>query len=191
MSRPISLTPPRDFSGEKYGRWTIVAFSHFTEHTANRDSMWLCRCECGNTKTIKRGSLTSGNSRSCGCLGSELVVLRNRKHIFDNESVPFNNLYRIYRNGAEKRGYEFAINKEEFKTLTKTSCFFCGLPPSSVVRSKWGDEYVYNGIDRLDNTLGYIDGNCAPCCKTCNRAKNDLPYDEFVAWIRRLADKNK
>lgn len=29
---------------------------------------WLCRCDCGNIVSVQHRSLTSGNTRSCGCL---------------------------------------------------------------------------------------------------------------------------
>lgn len=29
--------------------------------------MWLCKCECGNTKSIRPDALTSGATKSCGC----------------------------------------------------------------------------------------------------------------------------
>jgi hypothetical protein len=47
-------------------------------------------------------------------------------------------------------------------------------------------DYVYNGIDRLDSSRGYEMGNVVPCCKQCNWAKNDIPYDEFLDWIKRV-----
>lgn len=33
-----------------------------------------CRCDCGATLTVERCNLTSGNSKSCGCLRSEHVA---------------------------------------------------------------------------------------------------------------------
>ena len=37
---------------------------------------WWCRCECGNEKTIDQSSLTSGNTRSCGCLWMDVMKSR-------------------------------------------------------------------------------------------------------------------
>lgn len=28
---------------------------------------WECQCDCGNTKVVTTGHLTSGDTRSCGC----------------------------------------------------------------------------------------------------------------------------
>jgi hypothetical protein len=53
-----------DLTGRKFGRLTV-------EHLSGRDhgqTVWTCRCVCGNTKQIVSGSLTRGHTRSCGCL---------------------------------------------------------------------------------------------------------------------------
>ena len=49
-------------------------------------------------------------------------------------------------------------------------------------------DFTYNGIDRVDNALGYTTGNVVPCCKQCNHAKSDMPYADFMAWIARLTE---
>jgi hypothetical protein len=41
----------------------------------------------------------------------------------------------------------------------------------------------FNGIDRVDNSKGYILGNCVPCCSWCNRAKADGTLAKFMDWI--------
>ena len=36
--------------------------------------MWLCDCACGNTKTVRGGSLRRGDTRSCGCLSLRVHI---------------------------------------------------------------------------------------------------------------------
>jgi len=38
----------------------------------------------------------------------------------------------------------------------------------------------------VDSSLGYVLGNVVPCCSTCNFAKRDMAYQEFLAWLDRL-----
>jgi hypothetical protein len=46
--------------GQRFGRLLVIGgFS---------GSLWLCRCDCGNERTVYGSNLKSGNSRSCGCL---------------------------------------------------------------------------------------------------------------------------
>ena len=53
------------------------------------------------------------------------------------------------------------------------------------------DEILYNGIDRLENTIGYEDSNCVPACKICNFAKRNLSQKQFYDWIKRLVNFQK
>jgi hypothetical protein len=45
---------------------------------------------------------------------------------------------------------------------------------------------MWNGLDRVDNTLGYTEANVVPCCQICNIAKQRMSVDEFVTWISKV-----
>lgn len=59
MSKKIDLT------GRRFSRLTAI-------RVAGRDSTgrfeYLCRCDCGQEKTVRGSNLTSGHVKSCGCL---------------------------------------------------------------------------------------------------------------------------
>ena len=58
-----------DLTGNTYGRLIVLSFHHMDEDGTR---FWLCQCECGNTKVIRHSSLTTGCTKSCGCLKNEL-----------------------------------------------------------------------------------------------------------------------
>jgi len=47
-------------------------------------------------------------------------------------------------------------------------------------------QFKYNGVDRVDNTVGYTLDNCVSCCKICNNSKATLTLDEWKDWIERV-----
>jgi len=47
-------------------------------------------------------------------------------------------------------------------------------------------DYIYNGLDRADNSKGYELDNVVPCCGRCNRAKNAYNRDDFLLWIEKV-----
>lgn len=65
-----------DMTGRVYGRLTVICRAE----TSDRYIQWTCHCECGNTVNVRGANLRSGNSESCGCLGSEKREARKVKH---------------------------------------------------------------------------------------------------------------
>ena len=52
-----------DLTGQRFGR--LIAQKRL------RGKWYQCICDCGNIVVVETGDLTSGNKRSCGCLGDE------------------------------------------------------------------------------------------------------------------------
>lgn len=112
----------------------------------------------------------------------------------DRSTPAFNGLFRNYLESAKIRGYEFIISKEEFKNLTKMDCHYCGSSPSNTRKhgrldSKYPSIYIYNGIDRVNNSIGYRIDNCVPCCTLCNKMKKANNADMFIKHAIRIAKK--
>jgi len=98
----------------------------------------------------------------------------------------FNFIYGSYKYAAKKRGLDWQLSKGEFRLLTSGDCWYCGATPSNThsrSRREYG-QYPYNGIDRIDNKVGYIYDNCVACCKQCNYAKGVMTITEFKVWLR-------
>lgn len=66
--------------------------------------------------------------------------------------------YWHYISRAHKNNIIFEMTKEDYKQIIGMNCYIC---------NKKG----MLGVDRIDNNKGYILGNVAPCCKTCNYLK--------------------
>jgi len=67
----------KDLTGQQFGKLTAVRDVGKEKHGYR---LWLCKCNCGNTKIVASGNLTSGHAKSCGCLGApfkNLVGYRN------------------------------------------------------------------------------------------------------------------
>lgn len=99
-----------------------------------------------------------------------------------------------YINGAKARGYSWELDDDKFYSMIHKPCFYCGAVDVNhlYVPSGYGKgrSIKYNGIDRIDNNLGYIEGNVVPCCPICNRAKRDMEYNEWYDYINRLISHN-
>ena len=97
------------------------------------------------------------------------------KHTLDYTGKPPS--YTIYKTRANERFPEIKmISESKFVELTAKECHYCG---------KEGP----NGIDRVDNSKGYILENCVPCCKHCNYVKGNLSINDFNTWKERFVRK--
>lgn len=64
-------------TGDRVGRLVLLGISGKSK---NNSFMWLCLCDCGNTKEVISSSLNSGLTQSCGCLYEEFDGIRGRTH---------------------------------------------------------------------------------------------------------------
>ena len=101
----------------------------------------------------------------------------NAKHRAYYSNV--NSRYTRLKSKAKRLGYAFDLTLGEYILLVSTGiCSYCLAPLSRTGSS----------IDRIDNRLGYIHRNCAPCCGmkdgkrslSCNVRKGHLEGAGFV-----------
>lgn len=165
--------------GQQFGRLIIID-QCISDRAGRR---WLALCDCGNWST-PTSTLLSRGVISCGCYGREVSSLTHRKP--DGEAVA-RNKYNAYRGAAKRRGKEWNLSYDKFLSITSKDCFYCNSPPSNCATyTNYNGEFVYNGIDRVDNSKGYLVGNSVPCCIKCNTAKMDMSMNEFITWIRKV-----
>ena len=55
----------KNLVGEKFGKLQVKKYAG---RTVDGKILYECECECGNTKIVRAGNLTSGNANSCGCV---------------------------------------------------------------------------------------------------------------------------
>ncbi len=168
--------------GTQFARWTVL---EYRGHGAKDRGMYLCRCVCGTEKLCRREMLVSGDSKSCGCWKREL---HRKKICLPSGRAVRNDILSRYKRNAAVWGREWSLTDSQFDKLILLPCHYCGVEHGNYKESpnKTGG-LAYNGLDRKDSGKGYTLENVVPCCAICNRAKSDSPYEEFLAWLGRVA----
>lgn len=89
----------------------------------------------------------------------------------DRYHKSFKGRYANLKNKAKHRGLPFELSLDDYRRVVNSGvCYFCGgtLPTNG------------SGVDRLDNRLGYVRGNCISCCWSCNTIKGRVEGLGFV-----------
>src|SRR6185503_4452499 len=83
---------------------------------------YMCQCDCGKRKSVNGNSLRRGKSKSCGCSQYKRGPSPKR-HPGGAQRL----MYSRYRSTAKKRGRDFAITWEQFRAVTASPCYYCGV----------------------------------------------------------------
>lgn len=178
--------------GRRFGKLVVVATAEpVINKNGTRSTRWLTKCDCGEEKRVRQGSLVTNHTQSCGCVQKDKAAAHIGRVRFsrDPDASAKNDVWLSYRSEARKRGYCWELSMEQFTDLTSSNCAYCGKPPSNGFRREYKMRegvFIYNGIDRQDSSLGYSLANCVSCCRLCNRMKQRLSVPDFIHHVRLI-----
>lgn len=158
--------------GKKFNFLTVV--SHHS-----RERGYVCRCDCGNETVVKTYALKIGRQISCGCAPRRTQP----NHVAAKREV-----FRKYKHAAKRRSHGFTLSFEEFSDLIMKKCHYCNGDFSRVSPLPRHKNFRHNGVDRVDNNLGYTKENCVPCCVICNNSKSTLSMKNWMDWLKRISE---
>lgn len=150
--------------GKRYGQLSVL---DYIGPDVKGRAVYRCLCDCGTECEVSGTHLSSGHSKTCGCVKPGLRLR------------PYEATFNALRRAAETAQIDITLTYDDFLCFTTlTSCHYCGHP---ILWTKYNVQSSVYHIDRTDNTRGYIAGNVVVCCTRCNYAKADrFSYDEWL-----------
>lgn len=185
----------KDLTGKIFGNLTAIEkISHkdpyFIRNKNDSSATWKCICSCGSMHYTKASYLRKGAVQSCGCIRDALNKKLGKRRGLPNKASAKRKLLYTYKKAAENRKIRFELTPEEFFNICSKPCNYCGSNPCSITTtSRDNDEaftLIHNGVDRVDNTVGYISDNCVSCCAQCNWFKGQLTLNQFLDHIKKI-----
>lgn len=144
-----------DLTGQKFGLLTVIGLAE----TDTRKTYWVCKCDCGNMKTVRSDSLLCGAIKSCGCIKrkqDEVNLTKNHRHKMSGT--------RIYSEWQGMKGRCYNKGSARYADWGGRGIEVC-----EQWRNSFESFYTWamaNGyqdnltIDRIDNNRNYCPENC-------------------------------
>lgn len=145
----------KDYSGKRIGRLTVKRLIGRKEDRFKKPWLWECECDCGNIVEVCSPELSAQDTKSCGCLKSELSAERQRKHGHKGtrEYLAWKRIkQRVYNENSTRFDKYSKLGMDE--DMAKDFLVFLddiGYIPESITGRV--------SVDRIDNTRGYEKGN--------------------------------
>lgn len=177
MSIGDLMSKRKDLTGTTYGKWIVQHFSHIKEYTSRSTSHWMCKCECGTTRTVAGINLISGISTSCGCSKGKAVESHGMSYTKTYKSWEAMKARCTNPNSTGYYGYGAKGVKVSPEWIASFETFL----------EDMGERPAGTSLDRIDNTIGYNAANCkwaTPKEQANNRSTNR--YHEYNGELTTL-----
>lgn len=147
MSRLIDLT------GQRFSRLIVLEHCGFDKRG---ESIWKCKCDCGNEKNVLSSNLRGGKVKSCGCYATEVKTKHGKAR--------HNNRSRLYVIWWDIKSRTTKPNNEKYKYYGGRGIEMCNEWKNDFVSfQNWALENGYADnltIDRIDVNGNYEPSNC-------------------------------
>lgn len=180
----------KDILGKRFSKLTVqkvatVSDRQMFNRTKNsyytrKDIYYLCLCDCGNIKNIFRTNLTSGHTKSCGCLKRKT---KDQNPAWTGYKEIGGAEWSRIVNHAKKRKLKFEITIEQAYGLFETQEGRCSLTGLPLTFNEIKDGKHVSGtasLDRIDNTKGYLMNNIQWLHKDINWMKGTYSQERFI-----------
>ena len=142
-----------DLKGQRFGRLVVIE-----QDLTSKRTKWICKCDCGNTKSVQATHLRSGATQSCGCYHKEKAREANISHGLTKTSL--HNRWKAIKQRCEN------VNDRKYRDYGARGITICEEWRSFENFLQWSLENGYSEeleLDRIDNDKGYYPDNCRWC----------------------------
>lgn len=146
---------PRNLLGLRFGRLVVIKRSSID---SGGKRLWEVVCACGKTLLIRGTSLTTGNTRSCGCLNNEVRITTHMKHGHNRRGLTSRE-YRSWQAMLTRCTNKSNFNYPDYGGRGITICdrWIQSFPNFLM---DMGLRPLGTTLDRIDNDKGYSPDNC-------------------------------
>lgn len=169
-----------NLENQKFGNWIALRLDENAplRKDGSLQDRWICRCVCGDVKSIRTAKLLNGSSYGC------VECYKKRRHKSGN--IP-SKLWSGLVNGAKSRGLEVTITPDYIWGLFLSQQGKCAISGQTLKLCSGGNA----SLDRIDSSKGYFPGNVQWVHKRVNIAKMNLTDEDFIILCDKISDHQR
>jgi len=179
----------KDLTGCMFGTLLVLKRSE-NKDPKKKHALWIAECKNCNSIREYIAPELGGTRISCGCIGN--VAGKDSpywKGCGDLSKTKFKRIKEI----AERRKIEFTVEMEYLWDLLlkqNKKCAYSGIELVFGVNTK-DLKSATASLDRIDSSLGYIEGNVQWVLKDINMMKQQLSHARFLELCKIIVENNK
>lgn len=142
-----------DLTGKRFNKLVVIKKDGYSKN--GKAIKWLCKCDCGEMKSILGASLKQNKSVSCGCYQKEITSKNMKKH-----GMSYSDEHRIWAAMKDR-----CLNPKNMgaKNYSQRGIGIC---------ERWQNSFILfykdmgkrpskkHSIERVNNNKGYSPSNC-------------------------------
>lgn len=140
-------------SGTRFGRLLILEEVPERSHLGR--TQWRCQCDCGEIRVVVTSRLTSGRTRSCGCLRATSYGMSKSMRGRSVNAPEYNTWLSMRGRCLNQNSASYALYGERGITICPEwdsfARFYADMGPKPSPR---------HSLDRIDNDGPYVHWNC-------------------------------
>ncbi len=178
----------KNLVGEKFGRLTVIRRqgSRLVGTNGKFRAAWLCRCICGREITSVTITLTTGHTKSCGCIRKEHPNAMRHGHA---------------KNGQRSKAFQTWIGIKSRCLNPKEIAYKHYGARGITVCDRWLESFdnfladmgeptvVSLQLDRIDNNAGYSKDNCRWTTSVINGRNRSITLRVEGQTLGEIVDK--
>lgn len=172
--------------GDIFGKLTIIS-----DKVSESGAYVICKCECGTiTQVIVKKLLDTSRYQAC----KKCKTGKNSSNWKGISDVPMSVFTKI-KLRAQYRNKQFSIKPEYIADLyakQNGKCALSGLPLTFAEEGKnlSDSTSIIASLDRIDSSIGYVEGNVQWVHKHINSMKNEYTIEYFINLCKEVVKHN-
>jgi hypothetical protein len=177
--------------GDVVGNWEIVDTTIIRNSYGN--NFLLVRCAiCKTTqRKIAVSKIISKTINAC----KKCTVTKTNHYRWNGVGNMSQSVLKSIQHNARRKNREVSVSLQylwELYLKQDKKCALTGVYLGEYVSHyKLGGNLPLASVDRIDSSLGYIEGNVQWVHKDINTLKTDFPQDRFIELCKMVAEYNK